>query len=57
MNEKATKRLFDRIKNDLRAINHTRRDSVQVKLLDDLRKSLSMLESEVTESETLTTGD
>ena len=54
MNKNATKRLFDRIKNDLRVLGHTRRDRAQVKLLDDLRKSLSMLESEVMESELAT---
>ena len=48
---KNVRRLFDRIKNDLRAINHTRRDRAQVRLLDDVSKSLSMLESEVTEKE------
>jgi hypothetical protein len=57
---KNVRRLFDRIKNDLRAINHTRRDRAQVRLLDDLGKSLSVLEMELlkpTESETLTTGE
>lgn len=53
MNKNA-KRLFDRIKNDLRAINHTRRDRAQVRLLDDLGKTLAMLESEVMESELAT---
>jgi hypothetical protein len=48
---KNVKRLFDRIRNDLRAINHTRRDRAQVRLLDDLGKTLSMLESEVMEKE------
>jgi hypothetical protein len=50
---KNAKRLFDRIKNDLRTLNHTRRDRMQVKLLNDLGKTLSMLESEL-EPEALT---
>ncbi len=46
MNENA-RRLFGRIRNDLRALGHTRRDRAQVKLLEDLRKTLSVLELEV----------
>ena len=51
---KNVRRLFDRIRNDLRAISHTRRDREQVRLLDDLGKTLALLESEVTEKELAT---
>ena len=48
------RRLFGRIKNDLRAISHTQRTRVQVKLLDDVKATLSLLEAEVLKSELAT---
>jgi hypothetical protein len=48
MNENA-KRLFGRLKNDLRAINHTRKDRVQAKLLADA--TLALLEFEMLKPE------
>jgi hypothetical protein len=65
---KNAKQLFDRIKNDLRTLNQTRRDRLQVRLLADAVNTLCLLEvemlrlenlheQEVVRSENLTTGE
>lgn len=46
MNGKA-KRLFGRIRNDLRQLWHSRADRAQGKLLADLAKKLALLEAEI----------
>lgn len=44
---KNLKPLIDRMRNNLRAINHTRRDRAQVRLLASLKETLAELEVEV----------
>jgi hypothetical protein len=46
MNKNA-KRLIDRMRNDLRALGHSRRDHAQARLLRDLAEALGDLEIEL----------